>query len=97
MDWSGDDNGEEHTPPPNSARKCDAVLLRAKGLTDTILFWNDVPKAEIIEVTTLPRDDAHLVYLEQVGNKLVAARPDVAQAWSAAFELPRADCKAGSP
>lgn len=98
VDWSGEGpDGQPHTPPPDAARICDAVLLRAEGLDDTIVFWNDVPQAELVEVAGPPKDEAHLVYLERVGERLVVARPDVATAWAAGFRLPSARCNGGAP
>ena len=98
LDWSGDDaDGEPRVPPPDSARVCDAVVLRAAGLEDTVLFWNDVPKVEIDRFDGIPREHAHLLYLEQVGEQLFAERPSVAQVWPASFSLPEAACDVGSP
>jgi hypothetical protein len=93
LDWSGeDDQGEQREPATEAKRVCDAVLLRADGLEDTVLFWNDVPKAKLHDAERLPADAAHLVYVEQIGKRLVIARPDVAQAWSASFSVPRVTC-----
>mgnify|MGYP001550380682 CR=1 FL=1 len=97
LDWSTDDEGEVHTPPPGSERVCDAVLLRAPGLEDTVLFWNDVPKVEVDGEGGISTDAAHLVYLEQVGDRLFAERPDVAQRWLASFTLPVATCEVEAP
>ncbi|HYJ08231.1 MAG TPA: hypothetical protein VEX18_04465, partial [Polyangiaceae bacterium] len=93
LDWSGDDaDGEPRVPPPDSARVCDAVVLRAAGLEDTVLFWNDVPKVDVDRYGGIPRERAHVLYLEQVGEKLFAERPSVAQVWPASFSLPEAAC-----
>ena len=97
LDWTGKDaDGEQRTPPPDSARVCDAVVLRAPGLDDLVLFWNDVPKVAIDRYGGIPREQAHVVYLEQVGERLFAERPSVAQAWPASFSLPEAPCEEGS-
>jgi hypothetical protein len=72
---------------------CDAVLLRAPGLDDTIVFWNDVPKVEVDQYGGVPDDDAHVVYLEAVGDRLFAERPSVAQTWTPAFSPPATDCE----
>jgi hypothetical protein len=97
LDWSGDDaDGEPRVPPTDAARVCDAVVLRAPGLEDTVLFWNDVPKVEVDRYGGIPRERAHVLYLEQVGEQLFAERPSVAQAWPASFTLPEAACEVGS-
>lgn len=97
LDWSADGDEKPHVPPVGSERVCDAVLLRAPGLDDTVVFWNDVPKVEIDQYGGKPDETAHVVYLEQLGERLFAARPDVGQAWPAAFSVPEATCKAVSP
>lgn len=97
LDWSADGDWMTHLPPAGSERVCDAVLLRAPGLDDTVLFWNDVPKVEIDRYGGIPNETAHVVYLEQVGERLFVARPDVGQAWPADFSVPEANCKAVSP
>jgi hypothetical protein len=98
LDWSADDKtGDARVPPAGSKRACDAVLLRAPGLDDTVLFWNDVPKVGIDQFGGVPSDDAHVVYLERVGNRLFAERPDVGQTFPAGFVVPEASCGASSP
>jgi hypothetical protein len=96
LDWSAEGGPKLHVPPAGSERVCDAVLLRAPGLDDTVLFWNDVPKV-IIDHGDVPDETAHIVYLEQVGDRLFAAGPDVGQAWPATFSVPKATCKAVAP
>lgn len=98
LDWSRDrDGSEEHEPPPGSDRVCDAVLLRSPGLEDTLLFWNDVPKATFDQEGGVPPDDAQVVYLERIGDRLLAERPAVAQHWAADFSLPEVSCSEVSP
>jgi len=99
LDWSADSRYESdpHVPPEGSERVCDAVLLRAPGLEDTVLFWNDVQKVVIDRYGGLPDEAAHVVSLEQVDEHLFVGSPDVAQAWSATFSVPDATCKAVSP
>jgi hypothetical protein len=97
LDWRSDDAGKPRMPPTGSERVCDAVLLRAPGLDDTVLFWNDVPKVGIDRYGGMPTETAHVVYLEQVGDRLFAARPDVGQSWLATFSLPEATCEVTSP
>lgn len=97
LDWSSDETSEPHAPAAGSERVCDAVLLRAPGLDDTVLFWNDVPKVEIDKYDGIPPETAHVMYLEQLGERLFAAPPDVGQAWPAAFSVPAADCRVVSP
>jgi hypothetical protein len=97
LDWSGEDaDGERRVPPPDSARVCDAVVLRAPGLDDTVLFWNDVPKVEIDRFGGIPREQAHVLYIEQVGQQLFAERPSIAQAWPADFALAEVACDVAS-
>jgi hypothetical protein len=64
-----------HVPPAGSERVCDAVLLRAPGLDDAVLFWNDVPKVSIDQSGGAPEETAHVVYLEQVGERRGIATP----------------------
>jgi hypothetical protein len=93
LDWSVPEGLEPRLPPPGSERACDAVLLRAPGLDDTVLFWNDVPKVSIDQYGGMPDDPAHIVLLEQVGDRLFAGGPDVGQIWPATFSVPQATCE----
>lgn len=97
LDWSSDEESEPHVPAAGSERVCDAVLLRAPGLDDTVVFWNDVPKVEIDKYGGIPPETGHVVFLEQLGERLFAARPDLGQAWPADFSVPEADCRVVSP
>jgi hypothetical protein len=97
FDLSSSTDGDWKPSPAGFERVCDAVLLRGPGLDDTVVFWNDVPKIEIDQYAGPPDETAHVMYLEQLGERLFAASPDVGQAWPAAFSVPEATCKAVSP
>jgi hypothetical protein len=97
LDWSARGGSKPRKPPAGSERVCDAVLLRAPGLDDTVLFWNDVPKVGIDRYGGMPAESAHVVLVEQVGDRLFAAGPDVGQTWPATFSVPEAACEVGSP
>jgi hypothetical protein len=97
LDWSAHGKSKPRVPPAGSERVCDAVLLRAPGLDDTVLFWSDVPKVGIDKYGGMPNETAHVVYLEQVGDRLVAGGPDVGQSWLATFSVAEATCEVASP
>jgi hypothetical protein len=97
LDWSAHGDSKPRMPPAGSERACDAVLLRAPGLDDTVLFWNDVPKVGIDQYGGMPAETAHVVTLEQVGDRLFAGGPDVGQTWPATFSVPEATCEVASP
>jgi hypothetical protein len=97
LDWRAHGNSKPRLPPAGSARVCDAVLLRAPGLDDTVLFWHDVPKVGIDRYGGMPAEAAHVVSLEQVGDRLIAGGPDVGQTWPATFSVPEATCEVASP
>lgn len=94
---SADGRWKPPVTPEGSERVCDAVLLRARGLDDTVVFWNDVPKVEIDQYDGEPGETARVMYLEQLGERLFAAGPEVGQAFPADFSVPKATCKAVSP
>jgi hypothetical protein len=97
LDWSAHGDWKPRKPPAGSDRVCDAVLLRAPGLDDTVLFWNDVPKVGIDQYGGMPAETAHVVLLEQVGERLFAGGPDVGETWPASFSVPEATCEVVSP
>lgn len=98
LDWRTNERENDLGFPPSVFwRECDAVLLRAPGLDDTILFWNDVPQDVINQSGGIPANDAHVAYIEQVGKQLFIARPDISKAWLPNFSLPAASCEAASP
>jgi hypothetical protein len=82
---------------PKDVRVCDAVLLRAERLDDTILFWNDIGSSEYDPYARTPPDEDHVVYLEQVGDRLFADAPKIVKAWQPSFKVSEASCGAASP
>lgn len=82
---------------PPAPRRCEAVLVRGPGLEDTILAWNDVTIRSSSPESTLELDEGHVVYVEQVGERLFLAPPDAVLAWQPSFTLPPASCEAPSP
>jgi hypothetical protein len=99
QDWSG---GWAHglelrksaQPDPAQVPACDAVLLRAEGLADTVLFWNGltsvVVKTESFDWNEL---DPHAIYLEQAGPRLFAMESELVRAWPADFVVPDEACE----
>lgn len=81
------------TPLPASHRACDAVLLRAPGLKDTVVFWNDVPQQELDTTSEIPDDTSHLVLIESVGRQLFASPPPVGIAFAASSGPEAAACE----
>lgn len=97
-DWRGDDYRESpRVIPPGAERTCDAVLLRAQGLDDVVLFWSKVTKVRLDRVIRTGDDDAHLVYLEKAGPYLVASPPAAVQAFTTSASPPAAECPEETP
>lgn len=92
-DWERVDPADVDAPPPGPPRLCDVVLLRAPGLADTVVFWNDVPKTEIDVLH--PELGAHAVLAEELGDRIAIARPDVARLWTVVAGPPSATCGSG--
>lgn len=88
--------GATQTPPPSPHphRECDAVLLRADGLDDTVILWHDVPQARISSDYDPPLDSPNIAYLNNIGEKRFILPPAVATTWVAGFTLESADCAA---
>lgn len=97
-DWTGDETtGTPRVIPPGPERPCDAVLLRAEGLEDTVLFWSGVRKRELDRYSRVRDDDAHLVHLEKAGKRLFAAPPAAARSFAASASPAAAECPAEAP
>lgn len=79
----------------SSPRRCEAVLVRGPGLEDTILAWNDATIGG--SNGGLGTNENHVVYIEQVGERLFLAPPDIVVAWHPSFTLPKTSCEAASP
>jgi hypothetical protein len=73
-------------------RACDAVLLRSPGLDDTIIFWNNLPKRDLVAGTNI--DQPQYAYIEQIGERLVISGPEVAERWVPDFPPPSGGCGA---
>jgi len=81
-------------PPPGvEHRSCDAVLLRAEGLEDTVLFWNNVAQESFDDSDPVPLDHPNIAYLNRIGDRLFIGGPAVAESSAATFELPPSPCK----
>ncbi len=96
LDVDGSERGSSD-PPPRPHRACDAVLLRAPGLQDTVVFWNDVPQLELESTEDIPEDPSHLVYLERVGRELFITPPAVGKSFLATSAPPATNCEEQSP
>jgi len=84
--------------PGGPTPACDAVVLRARGLPDTLLFWHGL--ADIIIPTDLPDAgslDDRGIYLERAGDRLFAAGSKLITSRTAPFALAAIDCAAVSP
>jgi hypothetical protein len=74
----------EASPSAPAAPGCKAVVIRAEGLTDTVLTW---PQSALVS-----DELASQVFLEEAGGNLYVAGTDYVHAASAAFTLPASGC-----
>jgi hypothetical protein len=72
-----------------AARPCDAVLLRAPGLADTIVFWHDLSQETFDDP---PIVHARFGQIENVGERLFLKGPAVAEQWPADFTPRTTSC-----
>jgi len=91
QDWA-DVSEEPMTPNPYDAghRECDAVVLRIKGLPDTVVFWDGVRQTTISTNGSVTADntDARAIFLEQFGDTLVLGHGRLFSSWSVTWDLP---------
>lgn len=100
LHWSREDHDEtgvegEEAPDAGARRACEAVLLRAKGLDDVVLFWNDLEETSIEEYAMLA-DEPRVAVVDRVGERLFIAGPSLATVFTPDFELPETPCS-GQP
>lgn len=90
--WSREDDYEEETSPyTGPSRPCEAVLLRASGLDDVVLFWNEVEQESILEYT-VDAEESHLASIDRVGARLFISGPSVATVFAPGFVVPETSC-----
>jgi hypothetical protein len=81
----------EGNAPPSDAgggAHCDALLIRAAGLADTVLTWPALaPESADLKAAEL--------YLEEAGSRLYVAGTDYVDAAPAAFTSPASGCLGG--
>jgi hypothetical protein len=74
------------------ARACDAVVLRASGLPDTLVYWKDVPKIEVDSHVTPGDAQDHALLLEEFGARIYLARSALTRVSAPTWRLPFHDC-----
>lgn len=97
IDWG---NPDEHgtTPEPITVdRPCDAVLVRASGVRDTVVFWTAVSKVELFAHGGEPEDKSRVAYVERFDDELIISTPDYAVSFVATSVPPANDCPKGAP
>jgi hypothetical protein len=60
--------------------RCDAVIVRAQGLRDTLLAWNGLEAVDTLDPPQLGSAQPHAVYLESVGDDRYLGRSPLVQA-----------------
>jgi hypothetical protein len=88
--------GEDAAPPPPGPI-CDAVVLRAAGMDDTLVFWHDIAKQEVRIDPEIHSFEPGGLYIEQVGERLVIERSEFVRVWPAPEGIPDAVCPGAAP
>jgi hypothetical protein len=92
-EWAVGEGPDDSPLPP--ARACDAVVLRATGLPDTVVYWQGGTKDEVDEDVSLGETTgSSAVLLESLGAEWVLTPGSDSETWVHDGFLPEAPCVA---